>query len=153
MGSIKLKKGTDYTVSYTDNVEVGTAIVTVKGKGNFTDSTFATFKIKKASQSIKAKKNVSRTYEASKKNKKLVEQHAINLKKLAKISAKTDLRYKKTNKAGGKRIVVNASTGKVTVKKGLKKGTYKVKVQVKAPGNAGYKSAKAKTVVLKVVVD
>ena len=42
-------------------------------------------------------------------------------------------------------------TGKVTVKKGLKKGTYPVKVKVTAAGNANYNKA-AKTVTCKVVV-
>ena len=43
--------------------------------------------------------------------------------------------YKKLS--GNKKITV-AKTGKVTVKKGLKKGTYKVKVSVKAAGNDKY---------------
>ena len=41
--------------------------------------------------------------------------------------------------------------GKVTVKKGLKKGTYKVKVKVKAAGNKNYKAA-TKTVTFKINV-
>ena len=44
-GKVKLKKGTDYTVSYKDNKAVGTATVTVKGKGNYTGSKKLTFKI------------------------------------------------------------------------------------------------------------
>ena len=44
-----------------------------------------------------------------------------------------------------------AKTGKITVKKGLKKGTYKVKLRVTAAGNKNYKK-KAKTVVVKVRV-
>ena len=76
----------------------------------------------------------------------------MRLKKLAHVSAKTKVKYKKANKAGGKRIVVSASTGKVTLKKGLKKGTYKVKVKLTAPASASYKAAKAKTITLKVVV-
>jgi hypothetical protein len=58
--------------------------------------------------------------------------------------------YKKVS--GNKKIKVNSTTGKFTVKKGLKKGkTYKVKVQVKAAGNAEYKTA-TKTVTVKVKV-
>ena len=44
-GKVKLKKGTDYTVSYKNNKAVGTATVTVKGKGNYTGSKKLTFKI------------------------------------------------------------------------------------------------------------
>ena len=42
--------------------------------------------------------------------------------------------------------------GKVTVKKGLKKGTYKVNVKLSAAGNTNYKAAKAKTINLIVKV-
>ena len=50
-----------------------------------------------------------------------------------------------------KKYLKVASNGKVTVKKGAKKGTYTVKVKVTAAGNANYK-AKSKTVTLKVRV-
>ncbi|MBR1763823.1 MAG: hypothetical protein IJ746_00330 [Ruminococcus sp.] len=40
-----LKNGTDYTVSYKSNVEIGTATITIKGKGNFSGSRTKTFKI------------------------------------------------------------------------------------------------------------
>ena len=45
-----LKEGTDFTVSFKDNIEPGTATVTVTGKGNYKGSVKATFKIKKASR-------------------------------------------------------------------------------------------------------
>ena len=41
-----LKNGTDYTVSYSNNTKVGTAKVTITGKGNYTGSVSKTFKIK-----------------------------------------------------------------------------------------------------------
>ena len=58
---------------------------------------------------------------------------------------------KKVKGAQLKKIKVNKKTGKLTLKKGLKKGTYKVKVKVKAAGNSNYK-AKTKTVTVKIVV-
>ncbi len=51
---------------------------------------------------------------------------------------------------GDKKVTIS-KTGKVTVKKGLKKKTYSIKVKVTAAGNANYKS-KSKTVTLKVKV-
>ncbi|MBR1663811.1 MAG: hypothetical protein IJ696_05745 [Ruminococcus sp.] len=45
LGSIKLKKGTDYTVSYKNNKAVGKATVTIKGKGKYTGTLTKTFKI------------------------------------------------------------------------------------------------------------
>ena len=59
---------------------------------------------------------------------------------------------KKGGKNFRKKISVNAKTGKITVKKGLKKGTYKVKVKVRAAGNANYKASAWKTVKFKVRV-
>ena len=44
-GSIVLTEGTDYTVAYTDNVNVGTATVTVTGQGNYTGEKSAQFTI------------------------------------------------------------------------------------------------------------
>jgi endo-1,4-beta-xylanase len=60
--------------------------------------------------------------------------------------------YKKANKAGGEKISIDAKTGKLTAKKGLKKGTYKVKVKLSAPASATYKAAKVKEITVKVVV-
>ncbi|MBR6338140.1 MAG: leucine-rich repeat protein [Ruminococcus sp.] len=49
LGSKTLVKDTDYTVSYTNNVNAGTATVTVTGKGNYTGSKSASFTITRAS--------------------------------------------------------------------------------------------------------
>ena len=43
---------------------------------------------------------------------------------------------------GNANIIVNKKTGQITVKKGLKKGTYTVVLNVKAAGNAYYKASK-----------
>ena len=44
-GSVVLTEGTDYTVAYTDNTNVGTATVTVTGKGNYSGTKTAQFTI------------------------------------------------------------------------------------------------------------
>ena len=54
-----------------------------------------------------------------------------------------------TKASGNKKITVNKKTGNITVKKGLKKGTYKVKVKVRA---AGTQKIKAKTVTVTVTI-
>ena len=46
VGGKTLKKDTDYTVSYSNNTKVGTAKVTIKGKGNYTGSVSKTYSIK-----------------------------------------------------------------------------------------------------------
>lgn len=43
---ILLKEGTDYTLTYKNNVNVGTAILVIKAKGNFAGSVTETFEIK-----------------------------------------------------------------------------------------------------------
>lgn len=43
LGGETLEPGTDYTVSYTDNTQAGTATVTVKGKGNYSGSITESF--------------------------------------------------------------------------------------------------------------
>ena len=44
-GDILLTEGKDYTVTFKDNTKVGTAQVTVKGKGNYSDTVNTSFKI------------------------------------------------------------------------------------------------------------
>ena len=44
-GNKKLKKGTDYTVAYKNNKAIGTATVTLKGKGKYKGTVKKTFKI------------------------------------------------------------------------------------------------------------
>ena len=47
-----LKNGTDYSVTYSNNTKVGTAKVTIKGKGNYSGTITKTFKINPAKQEI-----------------------------------------------------------------------------------------------------
>ena len=42
-----LKSGTDYTISYKNNTKIGTATLTITGKGNFSGSRSKTFKIER----------------------------------------------------------------------------------------------------------
>ena len=46
VGGKTLKKDTDYTVSYSNNIKVGTAKVTITGKGNYTGTISKTYSIK-----------------------------------------------------------------------------------------------------------
>ena len=67
----------------------------------------------------------------------------------AAVNSKGTLSYKKTY--GTSAITVNSKTGKIYVKKGLKKGTYRVKIQIKAAAR-GYYNAGSKTVTVTVKV-
>jgi hypothetical protein len=91
---------------------------------------------------------VKATVKYSKLKKK---NQTLKVEKVLKVTkAKGTVTYKKTD--GNKKITIDKKSGKVTVKKGLKKGTYKVKIKVTAAGTTSYKSA-YKTVTVKVVVE
>lgn len=53
---------------------------------------------------------------------------------------------------GNKKITIDRHTGKVTIKKGLKKGSYKVKAEVLAAGDGGHIASPTKKVTFKIKV-
>lgn len=55
-----LKLGTDYTLVYANNVEVGTATITIKGKGGYTGSKKVTFQIVPSATSANAKRTMGK---------------------------------------------------------------------------------------------
>ena len=57
-----LKKGTDYTVSYSSNKSIGTATVKIAGKGSYTGTITKTFKINPAKQEIQKLKAKSKAF-------------------------------------------------------------------------------------------
>ena len=92
---------------------------------------------------VKAKKPSVKYSKLKKKNQTIALKNWVTVSK-----AQGKVTYKKSS--GNKKITVSKA-GKITVKKGLKKGTYKVKIKVTAAGNANYK-AKTKTVTVKIIV-
>ena len=98
----------------------------------------------KASQKITIKKaQMKKTFKAKKLKKK---SQTFKLK--ATTSGDGKITYKKTK--GNKKITIS-KTGKVTVKKGLKKSTYKVKVKITAAATSKCKKASVtKTITIKV---
>jgi len=145
-GETALVAGTDFTVAYEDNVNVGTAkaILTAAG-GKYVGTKIIEFKIAKANQPMKVTFTATKSYKAKalKKAKK-----SFTAVKVTKNQGKVS--YKVTFKGKAKKAL-SFSKGKVTVKKGAKKGTYKLTVKVTAKGNANYKSgSKSKTITVKV---
>ena len=59
------------------------------------------------------------------------------------VSKRGKLTYKKLS--GSSRLAIDKKTGRVTVGKGAKRGTYRMKVRVRAAGN--YKYASGSTIV------
>jgi hypothetical protein len=72
-----------------------------------------------------------KTYKAKKSTKKLAKNKTFTVKAVAKDKATVKYKLKDANSY----IKINSTTGKITVKKGLKKGTYTFKVKAYVPGN------------------
>ena len=146
LGGLTLVKNKDYTVKYADHKNAGTATVTITGKGNYTGTAKATFTIAKKAQPMQAKaKTVSVKYAKVKKAKQTIKiAKAVTIKK-----AKGTLTY--TKKSGSKYLSINKKNGKITVKKGTPKDTYKIKIKITAAGDQNYKKG-SKTVTVKIKV-
>ena len=145
-----LKEGVDYTLKWSSvsPKNVGTYTVTITGIGAYTGTAKATFKINKAANplAVKAKTVKVKFSAVKKKAQNLAVSKVITFSK----KGQGTLSYAKVS--GNKKITINKKTGKVTVAKGLKKGTYSVKVKVKAGGNANYKASAYKPVTFKIKV-
>jgi len=145
-----LKEGVDFTLQWSADSpkKAGTYTVTVTGIGAYTGTAKVTFKINKAANPLKVKAKTVKV-KFSKLKKKAQKLKVTKVVKFTKKGQGT-LTYKKVK--GNKKITINKKTGKVTIKKGLKKGTYKVKVKIKANGNANYKASAFKTITFKIKI-
>ncbi|MCR5667109.1 MAG: hypothetical protein K6G01_09790 [Eubacterium sp.] len=135
-GSTTLKKGTDYTVTYKNNVNAGKASVIVKGKGDYSGTITKTFTIKKAAASIALSK--SKVTLKAKKIKKKKATATIKVK--TKSDGKVSYKVVSGEKALKKMVSVNKK-GKVIIKKGAPKG--KVVIQVSISTGKNYKKTKS----------
>lgn len=123
-------------------------------KTNYTGSAVAHFLIKGKpynSITIKNKPLLSSKLKVTAKTAKVRKKKKTSLKvsKVLKIQGVNGaaLIFKKLK--GNKKISINSSSGKVLIKKGLKKGTYKIRVQVRAQETNTYKGA-TRTVTFKI---
>lgn len=118
--TVTLKKGTDYTVTYEDNVNVGTASVTVKGTGNFKGTFKKTFKITAAKITKAALKKTTWTYTGN-SIKPSVTVKAELCGELTKLTQDVDytVSYKHNKKPGTGTVTVTGIgnfTGTITLK-------------------------------------
>lgn len=136
-----LRKGIDYTVSYSNNINSGKATVTVKGKGQFVGSVKAYFTINKAANPLTIKP-VKKTF----KRVDLKKTSKATTFKISTTNAKGKVTYKAGKAAANAKIKVS-DKGVVSVPRLCKAGTYKI--AVKAAGNTNYKAV-TKIVTIKV---
>ncbi len=113
-----LTKGTDYTVSYSNNKSVGTATITIKGTGNYTGSVKKTFKI--------VPKKVSNLAVKSSSSKKItVTWTALKSVRGYQIQYSTSSDF-----SNAKTVTVVGTSNKKKVISGLKSGkTYYVRIR------------------------
>ena len=107
-GSKTLTNGTDYTFSYSNNINVGTAKVTVTGKGNYSETTSKNFTITEASKTDISKCTVtlgtaSYTYDGTAKKPTVTVKDGS-----ATLTSGTDYTVSYSNNT-------NAGTGKATI--------------------------------------
>ncbi len=137
----KLKKGVDYTVSYKKNKKVGTAVITVKGKGQITGTKSVTFKIIPKATKLTLKKNKKGVLVAKFKKVATADGYQIIVatnKKFTKnkkskiIYGKTKLKYALTGLKKRKTYYIKARAVKIVgVKKYYSKYTKTYKVRLK----------------------
>ena len=126
-GTTFLKEGTDYTVTYKNNINVGTASVIITGKGNYGDSFTQDFAIKKIANKITAK-NFTKTYSTK------AQSFALGVK----VSNGVPI-YKSSSK-----LVTVSKSGKVTVKA---KFVGKATITITAPASKNYTATTKKITV------
>ena len=145
-----LTEGVDYTLQWSaaSPKNVGTYTVTVTGTGAYNGTVKATFKINKAVNPLSIKAKTVKVKFSTLKKKKQV----LAVSKVIKFTKKGQGTLTYVKSSGNKKITINKKNGKVTVKKGLKKGTYKVKVKIKAAGNANYNASAYKAVTFKIII-
>ena len=108
-----------------------------------------TVTVNKGANPLKVKAKTVKV-KASKLRRKTQKVKRTKAFKVQKAKGAVQFKLVKRNSKAGKKIAVSKA-GKITVKKGLARGTYKMKVKVTAVGNADYKAC-AKKVTLKVKV-
>lgn len=137
-GSKTLKKGTDYTLSYKNNKAIGTASVTVKGKGNYSGEKTLTFQIVPKKATLTAKRSgekITLSWDAVKG----VEKYQIYYRE------KGESKYKKLATVSGSKTSYSTS-------KPDKNRTYQFKIRSYAESNGKKvysKFSKVKTVTAK----
>lgn len=156
-GSVKLKQGTDYTISYSDNTKPGTGKAIIKGTGNYTGETVAYFEIQKKNSTTdsgekdqKTDQKKDDTTDSGKKTEKSGQKitgisssykKAYNSSFTLKPKAKGKITYKSSNT----KVATVNSKGKVKIK-----GTGKVTITITAKETSAYKKQTKKVTIYAV---
>lgn len=139
-GGQTMTEGADYSVTYANNVNAGTASVTVTGKGSYNGTVTKTFRIKKAANGLAVAKKTAKL-KAKKLKKKSQKLAASKVMTISGANGTLSCRILSVSKKKFKKYFKMDQAGNLTVKKKLKKGTYKIKTSVTAAGDANHEAA------------
>lgn len=142
-----LVEGKDFTIEGTEPTAVGTYTLKIKGIGLYVGDATVTYTIAKATKPVVTV--AAKAVTAAKKGftVKSLKKKAKVIKLGVKTPDKTKVTYTVKVKKALKKYITVSKAGKVTLKKGAKKGTYKIVINVK--GTKNFKGGK-KTVTIKV---
>ena len=137
------RDGIYYMRDHSDEMRRGWAVYRIPESDGAYESPFP---VKKLANTIKVS-GASRTVRYARLKKKAVTVKAIKVKKAA---GKAAYRKVSVNKRAA-RFTVDKKSGKITIKKGTRTGTYRIKVRVTAAGNDKYKAG-SRTVTVKIKI-
>lgn len=150
-GSVKLKQGTDYTISYSDNTKPGTGKAIIKGIGNYTGETVAYFEIQKKNSTTdsgeKDQKTDQKKDNTTEKSGQKITGISSSYKKAynSSFTLKPKAKGKITYKSNNTKVATVNSKGKVKIK-----GTGKVTITITAKETSAYKKQTKKVTIYAV---
>ena len=147
----ELKKGTDYTISYSDNTTPGTGKAIIKGTGNYTGETVAYFEIQKKDSTTdsgeKDQKTDQKKDNTTEKSGQKITGISSSYKKAynSSFTLKPKAKGKITYKSSNTKVATVNSKGKVKIK-----GTGKVTISITAKETSAYKKQTKKVTIYAV---
>ena len=146
-GGVLLVAGTDYEVTYSNNIDAGSGIAKIIGMGAYTGEAEATFKISKAANALKVRAKGTPI-----KLWRIRAGYRTVYGRVVVSGASGEIVYKNVSKSRQhKKFKVNRSYGSVTVPSNVKMGLHKVKIKVTAKGDKNHKAGSV-TVTLRIRV-
>ena len=142
LGTETLSLNTDYTVSYSNNINIGTAKAAITGKGDYTGSKSANFTIEKTVEQpdskITCKKTVYKVAYGAKPFK-------INASSNSSMTfTSSNPKVAAVDKNTGKVTIKNTGTASITIKTGKASKKVAIKVSPKKPSVKSAKAAKGR---------
>ena len=146
-----LSLNTDYTVAYSNNTKVGTAKITVTGKGNYTGSKSVNFIIVKAAGQSDSKITCKKIVYKVAYGAKPFKINASSKSKMAFTSSKPKVAA--VNKNTGKVTIKNTGIAIITIKAGKVSKKVTIKVSPRKPSVKSANTAKGKKLTVKWAKD